>query len=697
MPVSRRDLLLGLGGGIAGLAVTPVPWKLLDDVAIRTQHRRALPIPARGELVVRPAVCPLCPAGCALRVRCYGARPVSTVGEPLHPLGRGGCALGLTLHHLAFHPLRLLAPARRTGVGLEPIALSAAVAAMAGSVAAARKAGQSVLVLDRRPGRVVSGAWDALLAALPNGVVATPPTEGDTLEAVAAPAELAVGVDLARTRTLLSFGTPVLDGWGHPGRLRALRKGLRVVQLDSWRSASAALADEWLSITPGAEGPLAMALAHVVVRLDPTRASAPVRAALAGFEPASLAAGLGLPPDRIEALARSLLDARPAIAIGGGDAGSGPLGRDAERAIALLNQVLGSVGVAGGLVPRRVLPETPRPADTRRARLADLPAGSVRLAILDAADDGRALPWPALARTLAADALVVSLSPFDHDLSRHAQLLVPGAAPLESYEEALPTADAASASYGLSAPLLPKPEGATDAVALTGLLAQALGLTLAPHLPSGQTETGTLEERLRRRVAAIHAAGRGRWRARGTTGDAEAQPADPEAAWRMLLEGGCWIDAPLDPAAGGLGPPPLPSPAALARWRQGRRAESGLALVACGDRGTVGAIPVSPLLTKIYQESELRPSLATASVHPRTAEAFGLREGRRVRVASAAGATFATLRCDPLLPEGRLALPAGPAPLALHAAAETAALVSPPRVVDADGVWRGTRVELGEA
>ncbi len=237
MPVSRRDLLLGLGGGAAGLALSPVPWKLLDDLAIFTQHRRALPIPPRGEVSFRPAVCPLCPAGCALRVRCYGPRPVSVVAEPNHPLGRGACALGLTLHQLAFHPLRLLAPAERRGTRLEPVSLQAAVAAMAGAIAEARKSGGSVMVLDRRPGRVVSQAWTELLAAVPSGVLATVPGEADTFEALAAPGDVALGIDLERTRTLLSFGAPVLDGWGRPARLRALRQGLRVVQADTWRSA----------------------------------------------------------------------------------------------------------------------------------------------------------------------------------------------------------------------------------------------------------------------------------------------------------------------------------------------------------------------------------------------------------------------------------------------------------------------------
>jgi hypothetical protein len=36
MPVTRRDVLWGLGGGLAGATLTPVPWKLLDDTAIWT-------------------------------------------------------------------------------------------------------------------------------------------------------------------------------------------------------------------------------------------------------------------------------------------------------------------------------------------------------------------------------------------------------------------------------------------------------------------------------------------------------------------------------------------------------------------------------------------------------------------------------------------------------------------------------------
>jgi anaerobic selenocysteine-containing dehydrogenase len=690
MPITRRDVLFGLGGGLAGAALTPVPWKLLDDTAIWTQRRHALPVPPRGAVSVRPAACTLCPAGCAVRVRSVGARPVAVTGEPKHPLGGGACALGLTLHHLAYHPLRLTGPAVRENGRLLPIAPEAAVARVADSVEAARKAGRSVALLDRRPGRVVSSAWQELLGTLPHGLYVTHSGEGETLAVLQAALEhpSPLGIDLDRTRTLVSFGAPVLEGWGRPGRMLAARGGLRVVQIDTWRSPSAALADEWVEVAPGGEGALALALAHALLRDDPGRAGADVRSTLAGFSPIRVAARAGVAADRIESLALALATQAPVVAIGGGDPGAGPLPVDTERAIALLNVVLGSVGREGGIVPRRPLPEARTHAvGATTATLEGVPGGSVGVLLLDGADDGRALPWPALRRVLAKDALVVSLSPFDGALAAEAGLLVPGAAPLEAWDEVLPTAGASVASYAVCSPILKAPEGATDPVALAHRLGAALGVDVAAT---------THEERLRERVAAIHAARCGRLLARENGGYAEQRPGDADAMWKTLVAGGCWIDAP-QPVALALPRPPVPSSAALEGWAR-PAAEESLALVAFAARGTAGTTPVSPLLSKLYQESNLRPAATTVAMSPRTAEGLGLANRQPVRVESAAGAVAAELRIDPTLPPGRVALAAGPDPAALHPGATTAARGALPlAVAAADGTWRGTRVRVREA
>ena len=154
MKLARRDVLFGLGGSAVGAALTPVPWKLLDDVSIWTQRRAALPLPPRGPVAHRAAACTLCPGACALRVRTVGARPVSVAPAAGHPLGTGACAIGLTLHHLAYHPLRLPSPMRREGGRLVPVDRDAAVAAVAAAAAGCGRAGLSVMVVDRRPGRV---------------------------------------------------------------------------------------------------------------------------------------------------------------------------------------------------------------------------------------------------------------------------------------------------------------------------------------------------------------------------------------------------------------------------------------------------------------------------------------------------------------------------------------------------------------
>ncbi len=116
LELSRRDLFLAGGGAVAGIALSPVPWKLLDDLSIWTQQPPTpTPRPA-GPLAFRFTSCTLCPASCGLKARCFGAQPVGFAAVPGHPASDGGlCPLGLTAHHLAKHPLRVDLPRARLG------------------------------------------------------------------------------------------------------------------------------------------------------------------------------------------------------------------------------------------------------------------------------------------------------------------------------------------------------------------------------------------------------------------------------------------------------------------------------------------------------------------------------------------------------------------------------------------------------
>src|SRR5687768_4770378 len=104
MVQARRDFFKFLGGSAAAVALTPVPWKLLDDVSIWTQNWSWIPRPVRGEISYKPAACTMCPMGCPVRVRCSGTQPVAVLPASAD---QGLCAFGLASHQVRYQPGRI--------------------------------------------------------------------------------------------------------------------------------------------------------------------------------------------------------------------------------------------------------------------------------------------------------------------------------------------------------------------------------------------------------------------------------------------------------------------------------------------------------------------------------------------------------------------------------------------------------------
>lgn len=617
LEVSRRDLLLAGTGAAAGIVLSPVPWKALDDLSIWTQ-RPPTPTPRpAGPLAFRFTSCSLCPAACGLKARSFGPQPVGFSGVPGHPASDGGlCPLGLTGHHLAKHPLRAVAPERVSGGKREVLDRAAASAALSAAIAAAAKdPKRSLLVVDGRPGRSLSRTWRALAAAT-GGRYAVPASSSPALDALASRFDgpLALGVDYAKARRVVSFGAPVLTDAGTPGllaRLRAekrrlpLAERLEVVHVGATRTKSAGLADRFVPIAPGTEAALALGLVHVL--LDEKLADAAFLAArttglaelealAARFAPTLVEQKTGVPAGDVVALARDLAQARPSVVVGGDPAA--PVSAEADAAIAALNLVLGAP--AGPLVARRAAPAEPD-GDARLAgvtAIAEVPEGSVGLLLLDGTVPEGLVPWERLEKLLADGAVVASFSPFRAGLGEKATLLVPGPAPLEEAVELDGPADAPLATFALAPALLAPPKDVVLTEELLREAATAAGLEL-PAPSAG-------------RAAAIVAARRGQLFDPSTAATSPVSSlADAAALEAAFANGACWIDDPAPSPAGRFallrdGEAPRLLEAALGAPGPEPVRTAGL------PRTALAAAPSSPLLTKLTRETALFPAPSAA-------------------------------------------------------------------------------------
>ncbi len=376
MKLSRRDLLIGGAGAIAGLVLSPVPWKLLGDVSIWTQNFPWIPQPAHGPVETKFSVCTLCEAGCGIRVRMATKCPVGVAGVRSHPVSQGAlCALAFAAHQLNWHPRRL-----------REVHHNGHTASWAEAEAAFRKACAEgpIAIIDARPGRATSSVFEAFTRNHHGSYQVVLSAESQALTPYAGWSGVPVaslGYDLENARTIVSFGAPLLDGWGTPGRFTrlwseraagAVDPQLRLIQIEASLSRTAARAWRWVPIHEGSEAALAAGVARVLLEERLVTAKGP----MPQLSLAESAAAIGLSTEAIRDLAHTMLENRPLVAIAPDD----------NPAIAALNVLLGAVGTPGGVVRKK--------GDVPAQVAADPLPGSLRAVLVDST-----VPWEFAAPT----------------------------------------------------------------------------------------------------------------------------------------------------------------------------------------------------------------------------------------------------------------------------------------------------------
>lgn len=705
MNLTRRSMLKMFGGVAVGAIASPLPWKLLDDASIWTQNWSLIPHPPRGEVTWRHTTCTLCPAGCGLRVRCVGNQAVSAWPVANHPRSLGTtCPVGFAAAQMPFHPTRVAGAARRDaatpGAPWRLTEIDGALDEVGRRLAALRTTPEQVAVLDLRPGRALSLQYREFLGnvgggrylVLPDAHAAAAATLDDFL---ATPAGLP-GYDLARARAVVSFGAPLWEGSHGAAAIAALRGNDKpyLIQADPDASLTASRADTWLCCRPGTEAALALGLAHVLVHEAGFAAPPEWHDALAEHDPDRVGATTDLAPAAIRAAARELAGRRPALAVGGGNPAAGPLGREEEQAIWLLNLVLQSVGGQGPVTLQPDLAAQFGEPVVATAALGDVPDGSLALLLVDGSLPAAPVSHALLRRKLRPDGLLVGLSAYAGGPTALADVILPAAAPGEWLDDVPAPALAPRASWSWAAPIAAPPAWAFHPAELLDRLAAAAGT-------AGVGGSDRHRLLLANRAAAVHAG------ARGTVFDA-ARDTQVEVTTlisgdglaELLQRGGCWT-ADHGLTLDALTLRPLGADGQLAAtWRVaaagrlGADATGSRVVLALGGAPQGGVLP--PVVNKLYRESGLRAGARCVVVNPETARQLGLRDQGRARLQTERGSLAVMVVLDGSVRPGLAHMTAGAQPLDLGDPDDGATDILDLCGASQRPVWRLTRADLQE-
>ena len=399
MEFSRRDFVKFAVGGLGGTLLSPLPWKLMDDIAIWTQNWSWVPVPARGKFSTIKSVCTLCPGACGIEVRKVGSRAVKIEGRSDYPVNQGGiCPLGMAgLQILYNEGIRWKAPMKRVGPRgskrWREIAWDEALDELATRIKGLRDTGnpEKLAAIDgNQPRSTMALLVRRLLDAVgsPNYLVMP---RGEDTHAIATflmqggrgPAAF----DLENTDFIVSFGCGLFDGWGAPGRMLsawgewARNKGRTyLIQIDPRASNTASKADQWLAPFPGTEAALALGIAHVIIKeklyngefiqnhafgftdwLDAQGIEHKgfSRIVLEKYSPEIVERITGIGRGVITEVARKFASARAPIALAGRGKGLLPGSVYESMAIHALNALAGRVNRKGGILIPDDLPLAP--------------------------------------------------------------------------------------------------------------------------------------------------------------------------------------------------------------------------------------------------------------------------------------------------------------------------------------------------
>ncbi len=545
MKVDRRKFLSFVVGGAAGTALSPLPWKLVDDSSIWSQNWPWTPVPEDGEVSYEPTTCSLCPGGCGIIVRKIKDRVVKIEGIKGHPVNDGGiCILGLAGLQLLYGPTRVKTPLKREGARgsgkWRKISWADAISEVAGQLNSLRSSDKADTIgcIGGSDRGVTPNLLKRLTSACGSNNFFRTPSMQDSYETALQlmhGKKAMAGFDFENADFILSFGSGILDGWGSPVRMFKANSNWKtnktpVIQIEPRLSNTAAKADQWLPVNPGTEADLAFSLINIIIEKGLYDSNFVNNYSLGfadlkqlvkdKYKPAKIAQATGLKSSDIEKLALKFADARRPLAICGSGQGHTPGSLKTFVAVHALNALTGRVNSKGGVWAveepdyikwPEVQKDKPAVKGLAQARidgakskyplsqylLNQLPdaVNSESKASLQALLIADANPFYTMPDNKAAQEafnkipFIVSFSSYMDETATNADLILPNHIYLERFED-IPTATGFAGPFiGLSRPIV-KPQFNTQALGDSLIsIVRTMGGTVAASFPWADYKT----------------------------------------------------------------------------------------------------------------------------------------------------------------------------------------------------------------
>jgi len=494
--MERRDFLKisAMAGATAALEGCGNP----DHQLIRFVPEEDL-IP--GIATWKPSICTLCPAGCGLLVRVMAGEAEvvrngqlgllkmglakKLEGNPAHPVNQGKlCPRGQAGLQVTYHPDRVKGPLVRNGqrgsgrfreISWED-AIKQLVSELSLLQASNSEGGLAFLTAPMRGQRKT--IIDTFTASFKRSASVEFAFFDDSVTRTANAASFGRGlpptVDLAQSNYVISFGADFLGTWNSPvaqslgfGHMRKGRPGQRgkFVQFEPRLSQSGASADEWIPVEPGAEGMLALSLAHVIIAEKLRLAAAAGHAGsliegwslgLPDYAPEKIAEQVGVKPETIARIAREAAAHAPAVALIGDAATAHTNGLFNALAVNALNALLGSVGQRGG-IRFGPTPSAKQPAPSFPSWASEVSSGAAAVSILLLYNANPVFAAPAewgVRRALDKIPFIASFGSFIDETSALADLILPDHSPLESWLDDTPVSGSTKSVVSVAPPAM---------------------------------------------------------------------------------------------------------------------------------------------------------------------------------------------------------------------------------------------------